>query len=226
MDPARWYASWKEKRYRYPAKSILARRERVRRDVCPFFDRIFINNQSYDLVFGSPAMLDELPRTLLNLLLRTRQKLLDHFDEARPAYWGTYTRKSEVIRARCPFTRDSAVDYDEDSAEDWYIAFHLCSNSSLIFRSEGDDADGEDIGEEDISEQDEYDLEDDLIDDENADDSGPGKGMKVLRVQCSPLVWNMGELSSQPQWLSHFTKTSIILLSNGTSFDNSSKLTF
>jgi len=37
----------------------------------------------------------------------------------RPAYFGTYRKRSATVRPRRPFTEDDQLDYEEDSADEW-----------------------------------------------------------------------------------------------------------
>merc|ERR1712096_355090 len=49
-----------------------------------------------------------------------RAKLLQFHTNQRPAYWGTWTKKSEYISGRRPFGKDEdRFEYDYDSDEDW-----------------------------------------------------------------------------------------------------------
>jgi len=49
-----------------------------------------------------------------------RAKLLQFHANQRPAYWGTWTKKSEYISGRRPFGKDEdRFEYDYDSDEDW-----------------------------------------------------------------------------------------------------------
>ena len=71
---------------------------------------------------------DELNETNENIILQSgkdalvipRAKLLKFHENKRPAYWGTWTKKSKVITGRRPFGRDEdRFDYDYDSDDDW-----------------------------------------------------------------------------------------------------------
>ncbi|KAG6545763.1 hypothetical protein Mapa_012724 [Marchantia paleacea] len=54
------------------------------------------------------------------LQLRTKRKKLLQFDKShRPPYYGTYSRKSDLIKARNPFKQDPMLDYEVDSDEEW-----------------------------------------------------------------------------------------------------------
>eukprot|EP01132_Coremiostelium_polycephalum_P011724 gene11724-14349_t len=47
-------------------------------------------------------------------------KLLKFHDDSRPAYYGTYSKKSKLINGRRPFRQDTEVlDYNYDSGDEW-----------------------------------------------------------------------------------------------------------
>ncbi|TSK53654.1 Chromatin assembly factor 1 subunit A [Bagarius yarrelli] len=49
-----------------------------------------------------------------------RMKLLQFHENYRPAYWGTWRKKSTHISPRCPFKQDKdLLDYEVDSDEEW-----------------------------------------------------------------------------------------------------------
>ncbi|XP_068662039.1 chromatin assembly factor 1 subunit FAS1-like [Aristolochia californica] len=52
-------------------------------------------------------------------LCNRRRKLLQFDKSHRPAYYGTISRKSDVVGPRCPFKKDPNLDYDVDSDEEW-----------------------------------------------------------------------------------------------------------
>ena len=55
-----------------------------------------------------------------NLFCTTKAKLLQFHENERPPYWGTWSRKSDVIGPRRPFAKDCHfLEYDYDSDEDW-----------------------------------------------------------------------------------------------------------
>ncbi|KAK1287712.1 Chromatin assembly factor 1 subunit FSM [Acorus calamus] len=59
----------------------------------------------------SPDLKTRLPRRNMKLL---------QFDKShRPAYYGTYSKKSNVVGPRHPFKKDPTLDYDVDSDEEW-----------------------------------------------------------------------------------------------------------
>ncbi|KAI3757066.1 hypothetical protein L6452_04599 [Arctium lappa] len=50
----------------------------------------------------------------------SRSKQLLQFDKShRPAFYGHWPKKSEVVRARCPLVKDPDLDYEIDSDEEW-----------------------------------------------------------------------------------------------------------
>ncbi|KAI8368204.1 chromatin assembly factor 1 subunit A-domain-containing protein [Radiomyces spectabilis] len=49
-----------------------------------------------------------------------RMKLLQFYEDVRPAYYGTWTKKSKVVTGRTPFARDEqSMDYEHDSEAEW-----------------------------------------------------------------------------------------------------------
>lgn len=50
---------------------------------------------------------------------RKRRKLLQFDKSHRPAYYGTYSKRSTTVRARRPLTKEQSLDYDIDSDEEW-----------------------------------------------------------------------------------------------------------
>ncbi|QRW00736.1 chromatin assembly factor 1 subunit A [Ceratobasidium sp. AG-Ba] len=59
----------------------------------------------------------------LTALLKNRRafpaKLFHFHENNKPAYYGTWTKTSQNIRARRPFGKDESLDYDYDSDDDW-----------------------------------------------------------------------------------------------------------
>lgn len=50
----------------------------------------------------------------------TRSKQLLQFDKShRPAFYGYWPKKSEVVKPRCPLVKDPELDYEIDSDEEW-----------------------------------------------------------------------------------------------------------
>ncbi|XP_062041489.1 chromatin assembly factor 1 subunit A, partial [Lepus europaeus] len=77
-----------------------------------------------------------------------RMKLLQFSENHRPAYWGTWNKKTTVIRPRDPWARDwTLLDYEVDSDEEWEEE----EPGESLSHSEGDDDDdvGEDEDEDD-----------------------------------------------------------------------------
>nr|XP_054318927.1 chromatin assembly factor 1 subunit A [Pongo pygmaeus] len=77
-----------------------------------------------------------------------RMKLLQFCENHRPAYWGTWNKKTALIRARDPWAQDTKLlDYEVDSDEEWEEE----EPGESLSHSEGDDDDdvGEDEDEDD-----------------------------------------------------------------------------
>ncbi|XP_035141974.1 chromatin assembly factor 1 subunit A isoform X4 [Callithrix jacchus] len=72
-----------------------------------------------------------------------RMKLLQFCENHRPAYWGTWNKKTALIRARDPWAQDTKLlDYEVDSDEEWEEE----EPGESLSHSEGDDDD--DMGED------------------------------------------------------------------------------
>ncbi|KAJ7632455.1 chromatin assembly factor 1 subunit A-domain-containing protein [Roridomyces roridus] len=81
---------------------------------------------------------DEIPQIL------SQPKSLIFADDARPGYYGTWTRDSQLIGPRTPFVRDDKVfDYGYDSGEEWEEE-PSGDADDLMDDGEEDDVDGED----------------------------------------------------------------------------------
>uniref|UniRef100_A0A673J2C0 Chromatin assembly factor 1 subunit A-like n=1 Tax=Sinocyclocheilus rhinocerous TaxID=307959 RepID=A0A673J2C0_9TELE len=77
-----------------------------------------------------------------------RMKLLQFHDNYRPAYWGTWCKKSTRISPRCPLRQDKGLlDYEVDSDEEWEEE----EPGESLSHSEGDDDDegGDDDDDDD-----------------------------------------------------------------------------
>ncbi|XP_065714296.2 chromatin assembly factor 1 subunit A isoform X2 [Patagioenas fasciata] len=76
-----------------------------------------------------------------------RMKLLQFCENHRPAYWGTWNKKTTMIHARNPWSKDSKLlDYEVDSDEEWEEE----EPGESLSHSEGDDEEeGEDEDDDD-----------------------------------------------------------------------------
>ncbi|XP_021563694.1 chromatin assembly factor 1 subunit A [Carlito syrichta] len=77
-----------------------------------------------------------------------RMKLLQFSENHRPAYWGTWNKRTTVIRPRDPWAQDKKLlDYEVDSDEEWEEE----EPGESLSHSEGDEEDevGEDEDEDD-----------------------------------------------------------------------------
>ncbi|KAH8107191.1 hypothetical protein BXZ70DRAFT_282272 [Cristinia sonorae] len=107
---------------------------------------------------------DQRVRSLLSLLRDRRQipaKVLIFSEDARPGYFGTWTRNSREVGPRTPFSRDVvALDYTYDSGEEW--------------EEESGEADDvvEDAEDDDAGDEPDSDLDSWLVDDDEVDEPG------------------------------------------------------
>lgn len=108
-------------------------------------------------------------RSLLSLLEDRSvipAKILIFHEDARPGYFGTWTRISSAIKPRRPFARDVVViDYSYDSSEEWEE--DTPGDADDVADDDDDDDDDPDAGED--SDADSW-LVDDHNDDEDLDD--------------------------------------------------------
>lgn len=107
---------------------------------------------------------DQRVRSLLSMLRDRRAipaKVLIFTDDARPGYYGTWTRNSREVGPRTPFARDVvALDYTYDSGEEW--------------EEESGEADDvvEDAEDDDAGEEPDSDLDSWLVDDDEVEEPG------------------------------------------------------
>ncbi|KAJ7489875.1 chromatin assembly factor 1 subunit A-domain-containing protein [Mycena galericulata] len=102
-------------------------------------------------------------------------KVLIFADDARPGYFGTWTRNSRIIGPRTPFARDVAVlDYGYDSGEEWEEEA-VGDADDLIDDGEDEDGDPDDVD----SDQDSWLVEDD---DEPVSPAGERGGSPMLPI--------------------------------------------
>ncbi|KAI6036535.1 chromatin assembly factor 1 subunit A-domain-containing protein [Pisolithus microcarpus] len=110
-------------------------------------------------VAGDPSQV----RHLLKILSDRRllpAKVLIFNEDARPGYYGTWTRNSRIIGPRTPFARDFlARDYGYDSGEEWEDE-DPAQADDVVDDAEEDDADGDEA---------DSDLDSWLVDDEEVE---------------------------------------------------------
>ena len=98
-------------------------------------------------------------RTLLNQLQDRAlfpAKVLIYHEDARPGYFGTWTRSSKIIGPRRPFGKDVVeFDYNYDSGEDWEE--EPIGDVDDVLQDDGEDGDSEEA---------DSDLDDWLVDDD------------------------------------------------------------
>ncbi|KAG0705051.1 hypothetical protein DFH29DRAFT_908572 [Suillus ampliporus] len=132
----------------------------------------------------------------LSNILRDRKKLpakvLIFHDDARPGYYGSWTRNSRIIGPRSPFARDVlARDYGYDSGEEWE------DEGAADADNVDDDDDDEGEGEEGDS-----DLESWLVDDDEVEESVPDDrdlSPSLLNIPLPPPKRKPEPLSKQPE---------------------------
>uniref|UniRef100_A0A915ANX1 Chromatin assembly factor 1 subunit A n=1 Tax=Parascaris univalens TaxID=6257 RepID=A0A915ANX1_PARUN len=72
-----------------------------------------------DMPFERPY-LSNLPRRTVIRRGEMRAKLFQFHDNYRPPYYGTFRKRSTIVRGRRPFARDTEMlDYEVDSDEEW-----------------------------------------------------------------------------------------------------------
>ena len=79
-----------------------------------------------------------------------RAKLLQFHANQRPAYWGTWSKSSQLVTGRRPFHQDKQVfDYEYDSDEDW--------------EDEGEGESLSDADNDDKEEEDDYEVDNEFF---------------------------------------------------------------
>lgn len=105
-------------------------------------------------------------RRLLGLLRDRRAipvKVLSFHEDARPGYFGTFTRNSREIGPRAPFAKDPVqVDYTYDSGEEW--AEEDAGDADDVVEDAEDEGEGEDEPDSDLDSW--------LVDDDDIEDPG------------------------------------------------------
>lgn len=108
---------------------------------------------------------DQAVRSLLNLLQDRKAipaKVLIFKDDARPGYYGTWTRSSREVGPRTPFAKDVvAMDYTYDSGEEWEE--ESGDADDVVENQEEEDGDDEEV---------DSDLDSWLVDDDEVEEPG------------------------------------------------------
>ena len=98
----------------------------------------------------------------------TKAKLLQFHENERPPYWGTWSKKSNIIGPRRPFAQDCHyLDYDYDSDDDWE-----------------EEEEGESLSDEEKDKEEDQDLKDE----DDDDDDGFFVGHGVLDKEEAHLI--------------------------------------
>ncbi|KAM9831316.1 chromatin assembly factor 1 subunit A [Neosynchiropus ocellatus] len=118
-------------------------------------------------------------------------KLLQFHENYRPAYWGTWTKKSSVISARCPLKQDRVLlDYEVDSDEEWEEE----EPGESLSHSEGEDE--EEGGEDDEDDDGFFVPHGYLSDDEGALEEEDGGDLEKQKLQQKLRAREWDELMS------------------------------
>ncbi|XP_053725444.1 chromatin assembly factor 1 subunit A isoform X4 [Synchiropus splendidus] len=118
-------------------------------------------------------------------------KLLHFHENYRPAYWGTWTKKSSVISARCPLKQDKVLlDYEVDSDEEWEEE----EPGESLSHSEGEDE--EEGGEDDEDDDGFFVPHGYLSDDEGALEEEDGGDLEKQKLQQKLRAREWDELMS------------------------------
>lgn len=108
--------------------------------------------------YGSERPLNDHTSTAPLSVRSLRKKLLQFDKSNRPAYYGTWSKKSCAVGPRHPFKKDPDLDYDVDSDEEWEEEEPGESLSDC-----DKDADEERLEEENLKIEDEEESEDDFF---------------------------------------------------------------
>ncbi|KAM8873843.1 chromatin assembly factor 1 subunit A isoform 2-T3 [Spinachia spinachia] len=114
-------------------------------------------------------------------------KLLQFHANYRPAYWGTWSKKSSHISARCPFKKDKRLlDYEVESDEEWEEE----EPGESLSHSEGEDE--EEGGEDDDDDDGFFVPHGYLSDDEGAPEEEEGGDLEKqkLRQRVKAKEWD------------------------------------
>ena len=114
-----------------------------------------------------------------NMFCKTKAKLLQFYENERPAYWGTWSKKSSVVGPRRPFAKDCHyLEYDYDSDDDWE-----------------EEEEGESLSDEEKDKE-----EDQEMKEEDDDDDGFFVGHGVLDKDEAHLIDSEDEGNSGECW--------------------------
>ncbi|KAF7727736.1 hypothetical protein EC973_007195 [Apophysomyces ossiformis] len=92
------------------------------------------------LLLGPSMSSSDLQVLNQNLRSTLKMKLLQFAEDVRPAYYGTWTKQSDVLTGRRPLAKDNElIDYDHDSEAEWGV------------ESEGEDIHSGDEDDEDLA---------------------------------------------------------------------------
>jgi len=119
----------------------------------------------------------------------SRMRTLKFFEDYRPAYFGTFSKRSKLLNGRKPFYKDSSLfNYDVDSEEDWSEE----EEGEDIEMSDGDDDEKDELDEEDRGTNANELMYDDFFLQDNdfgSDADSDGEQMTATIIQRSSHKW-------------------------------------
>ncbi|XP_064083456.1 chromatin assembly factor 1 subunit A-B-like [Macrobrachium nipponense] len=82
-------------------------------------DDVMVINESDEEDIGNCSAMVQDPAASSHQGKKFKAKFLKFCENQRPAYWGTWSKKSSCVSARRPFAQDAIFDYEYDSDDDW-----------------------------------------------------------------------------------------------------------
>jgi hypothetical protein len=131
----------------------LARGSTLRHSIAPCKRRIEERKKRYKNIVDLDSASDAVSELIKRLLLQEKFKFFKFYENVRPPYFGTFTKRSAIVRPRRPFAKDHTLvpDYDNDSDDEWE-------------EEEGEDLEAISENEKDAKEtEDDYDFDDEFL---------------------------------------------------------------
>eukprot|EP00117_Sycon_ciliatum_P002893 scpid74526/ scgid7922/ Chromatin assembly factor 1 subunit A-A; Chromatin assembly factor I p150 subunit A len=126
-------------------------------------------------------------------------KMLQFKENHRPAYWGTWRRKSKTVRGHKPFARDDGMDYEYDSEAEWEEE----EPGESLSDSEGEEKEKED-GEEDEEDNDGFLVPHGYLSDDERDGSDLEQELDPQAAALLRKVAPTGGVLAGPEQLKRF----------------------
>ncbi|XP_066944977.1 chromatin assembly factor 1 subunit A-like [Macrobrachium rosenbergii] len=149
-------------------------------------DDVMVINESDEEDIGNCSAMVQDPAASSHQGKKYKAKFLQFCENQRPAYWGTWSKKSSSVSARRPFAQDEIFDYEYDSDDDWEEE----ETGESLSDSEGEE-------KEEKEEGDQYEVDNDFFvphgylsddegksdEEEGADSEGPAKSKDADRTR-------------------------------------------